>query len=165
VLRQPPQLLSRQLQVDCSDGVVQVYWLGRVIDRRRDRWLVKQPGEAHLRSGDTALACDRSGELRVRGRKNVVQARSFSEMLEETIRRYRNRAIEAAQVIEELIELAKDMREADARGEVLGLSDDELAFYDALGVNDSAVQVLGNDELRRIAQELVATVRKNVTID
>ena len=105
------------------------------------------------------------GELAVRKRKNVVQARSFAEMLEQTVRRYANRAIEAAQVIEELIQLARDMREANSRGEALGLSEDELAFYDALETNDSAVQVLGDETLREIARELVETVRKNVKID
>ncbi|HXG25928.1 MAG TPA: type I restriction endonuclease subunit R [Candidatus Binatia bacterium] len=105
------------------------------------------------------------GELATRRRKNVVQARSFAEMLEQTLRRYQNRAIEAAQVIEELIALAKDMREANARGEALGLSEDELAFYDALETNDSAVKVLGDETLRGIARELVQTVRSNVTID
>jgi type I restriction enzyme, R subunit len=105
------------------------------------------------------------GELATRRRKNVVQARSFAEMLEQTIRRYQNRAIEAAQVIEELIGLAKEMREAHARGDALRLSEDELAFYDALETNDSAVKVLGDDTLRTIAQELVRTVRANVTID
>ena len=86
-------------------------------------------------------------------------------MLEQTLRRYQNRAIEAAQVIEELIELAKEMRAANARGEQLGLSEDELAFYDALETNDSAVKVLGDETLRGIARELVETVRNNVTID
>ena len=105
------------------------------------------------------------GELTTRRRKNVVQARSFAEMLEQTLRRYQNRAIEAAQVIEELIGLAKKMREANARGEQLGLTEDELAFYDALGTNDSAVQVLGDETLCKIARELVETVRNNVTID
>ncbi|MCP9453000.1 MAG: DUF3387 domain-containing protein, partial [Nitrospira sp.] len=105
------------------------------------------------------------GELATRRRKNVVQARSFAEMLEQTIRRYQNRAIEAAQVIEELIALAKEMREASARGEALCLSEEELAFYDALETNDSAVKVLGDETLRTIARELVATVRNNVTID
>ena len=105
------------------------------------------------------------GELAVRRRKNVVQARSFAEMLEQTLRRYQNRAVEAAQVIEELIRLAREMREANARGEQLGLSEDELAFYDALETNDSAVQVLGDETLRDIARELVDTVRRNVTID
>lgn len=105
------------------------------------------------------------GELATRRRKNVMQARSFAEMLEQTIRRYQNRAIEAAQVIEELIGLAKEMREAHARGEALRLSEDELAFYDALETSDSAVKVLGDETLRVIAQELVRTVRANVTID
>jgi type I restriction enzyme R subunit len=105
------------------------------------------------------------GELRARRRKNLVQARSFLELLEQSLRHYQNRAIEAAQVIEELIELAKQMREADRRGEALGLSDDELAFYDALETNDSAVKVLGEPTLRDIARELVASVRANVTID
>ena len=86
-------------------------------------------------------------------------------MLEQAIRRYQNRAIEAAQVIEELIALARTMREADARGEELGLTEDEVAFYDALETNDSAVKVLGDETLRAIARELVATVRANVTID
>jgi len=105
------------------------------------------------------------GEIKTRGRKNIVQARSFSEMLENSIRRYQNRAIETAQVIEELIALAKDLREADARGEELGLTEDEIAFYDALEVNDSAVKVLGDETLRIIAQELLRAVRNNVTID
>jgi type I restriction enzyme, R subunit len=105
------------------------------------------------------------GEINARKRKNVVQARSFAEMLEQTIRKYQNRAIEAAQVIEELIQLAKEMREASAKGANLGLSEDELAFYDALETNDSAVKVLGDETLRNIARELVATIRENVTID
>ena len=105
------------------------------------------------------------GEVATRQRKNVVQARSFAQMLEQTLHRYQNRAVEAAQVIEELIQLARELREATARGEKLGLSEDELAFYDALETNDSAVQVLGDETLRAIARELVETVRGNVTID
>ncbi len=105
------------------------------------------------------------GEIRARRRRNVVQARAFSEMLEAAIRRYHNRAVEAVQVVEELISLAREMLEADRRGEKLGLSEEELAFYDALGVNDSAVQVLGEPTLRQIAQELVQVVRNNASID
>lgn len=105
------------------------------------------------------------GEITKRRKQNVVQARSFAEMLEEALRRYRNRAIEAAQVIEELIELAREMREANARGEKLGLREDELAFYDALGTNDSAVKVMGDEVLSEIARDLVKTVRNNVSID
>lgn len=105
------------------------------------------------------------GEIKTRSRKNLIQARSFAEMLEIALRKYQNRAIETAQVIEELIALAKDMREADQRGEELGLTEDEIAFYDALEINDSAVQVLGDETLRIIAQELVRAVRNSVTID
>ncbi|HML93889.1 MAG TPA: type I restriction endonuclease subunit R [Thermodesulfobacteriota bacterium] len=105
------------------------------------------------------------GEIKARGRKNIVQARSFAELLENAIKKYQNRAIETAQVIEELIALAKDLREANQRGEKLGLTDDEVAFYDALEVNDSAVAVLGDETLRLIAQELVKAVRNSITID
>ena len=105
------------------------------------------------------------GEVRRRQRRNVMQGRSFAAMLAETIRRYQNRAIEAAQIIEELIELARELREADKRGEQLGLTDDELAFYDALETNDSAVAVLGDEALHAIARELVESVRSSVTID
>jgi type I restriction enzyme R subunit len=104
-------------------------------------------------------------EIKNRGRRNVVEARSFAEMLEKTIALYQNRSIETAEVIARLIELAKEMREAHQRGQSLGLSDEELAFYDALEVNDSAVKVLGDETLRTIARELVDAVRKNVTID
>jgi type I restriction enzyme, R subunit len=105
------------------------------------------------------------GEIRIRSRRNVVQARSFSEMLEQSLRHYQNRAIETAKVVEELIQLAKDMREAGRRGEALNLTEDEVAFYDALETNDSAVKVLGDEALRTIARELVATVRATVTVD
>ena len=105
------------------------------------------------------------GEIKIKSRRNVVQARKFSELIEASLRRYQNRAIETAQVIEELIALAKDLREAAQRGEKLGLNEDELAFYDALEVNDSAVKVMGDEALRAIARELVENVRKNVSLD
>jgi hypothetical protein len=104
-------------------------------------------------------------EIKTRARRNVVQSRAFSEMLDSALRKYQARAITTAQVIEELIELARQMREAQRRGEDLGLSDEELAFYDALETNDSAVAVLGNETLREIARELTETVRRNATID
>jgi type I restriction enzyme R subunit len=106
-----------------------------------------------------------SDEVKARAKKNLVQSRLFSQMLEETIRKYQNRSIETAQVIQELIDLAREMREAAKRGEKLGFTDEELAFYDALEVNDSAVKVLGDETLRTIARELVETVHRNVTID
>ncbi|HEV2328797.1 MAG TPA: type I restriction endonuclease subunit R [Verrucomicrobiae bacterium] len=106
-----------------------------------------------------------NNEIKVRSRKFLIQSKSFAELLENSIRKYQNRAIEAAQVIEELIQLAKEMRQAGRRGEKLGLSENEVAFYDALETNDSAVKALGDENLKFIAQELVKTVRANVTID
>ncbi|MBD2387821.1 type I restriction endonuclease subunit R [Cylindrospermum sp. FACHB-282] len=104
-------------------------------------------------------------QIKASSRKNLIQSRSFREMLENTIKRYQNRAIETAQVINEFIELVKAMREAQKRGENLGLTEDETAFYDALEVNDSAVISLGDDTLKAIARDLVKAIRSNLTID
>ncbi len=104
-------------------------------------------------------------DLKTRRKKNVVQAEAFSDKLEKTIVRYRNRAIETVEVIEELLALAKEMGKATARGDALGLTEDELAFYDALGANDSAVAVLGDAVLTQIARELTQQIRGSVTID
>jgi len=104
-------------------------------------------------------------EVKTQSSRNLVQSRTFAEMLQKTLNAYHNRAIATQEVIEELIKLAKQMSAATQRGAKLGLSDDEIAFYDALAVNDSAVQVMGIDELKVIATELVTQVRKNVSID
>jgi type I restriction enzyme R subunit len=104
-------------------------------------------------------------EIRIISKKNMVRGKSFMELLDKTIKKYTNRSIEAAQVIEELIELARKIRDERNRGEQLNMSDDEIAFYDALGVNDSAVKVLGDEALRKIALELTEMIRNSVTID
>ena len=104
-------------------------------------------------------------EIRTRSRRNLVEARSFSEMLAHTVDEYNNRTITAEEAIEKLIELARRIKAARERGEKLGLNDDELAFYDALETNDSAVQLMGDEVLRRIAQELVVQVRRNASVD
>jgi type I restriction enzyme, R subunit len=104
-------------------------------------------------------------EISAAKKTSLVQARRFSDKLLESLSRYHNRAMETAQIIEAMIELAKEMREAAARGESLGLSDDEVAFYDALADNVSAQEVLGDEQLRVIAREVAATVRNNSTID
>ena len=152
-----------------SEGVMDIFAAAGLdkpdISVLSDDFLAEVRGMEHRNLAVELLQKLLKGEVSIRRRKNVVQARSFAEMLEQTLRRYQNRAIEAAQVIEELIELAKEMREANERGERLGLSEDELAFYDALETNDSAVKVLGDDTLRDIARQLVETVRGNVTID
>jgi type I restriction enzyme R subunit len=160
------QILSRAV---ASEGVVDIFAAAGLrkpdISILSDQFLAEVRGMPQRNLAVELLQKLLKGELATRRRKNVVQARSFSEMLEQTLRRYQNRAIEATQVIEELIGLAKQMRAANARGEQLGLSEEELAFYDALETNDSAVKVLGDETLRRIARELVETVRNNVTID
>ena len=160
------QIISRAV---ASEGVTDIFSAAGLdkpdISVLSDEFLAEVQGMPHRNLAVELLQKLLKGEVSNRRRKNVVQARSFAEMLEQTLRRYQNRSIEAAQVIEELIGLAKDMREANERGERLGLSEDELAFYDALETNDSAVQVLGDETLRDIARELVNTVRNNVTID
>ena len=160
------QIISRAV---ASEGVIDIFAAAGLekpdISILSEEFLAEVRGMPQRNLAVELLQKLLKGEVATRRRKNVVQARSFAQMLEQTLRRYQNRAIEAAQVIEELIQLARELREADVRGEKLGLSEDELAFYDALGTNDSAVQVLGDKTLRAIAQELVETVRGNLAID
>ncbi|MCW7536277.1 type I restriction endonuclease subunit R [Aquabacterium sp. A7-Y] len=105
------------------------------------------------------------GEIKSRFKTNVVQSAKFSELLQQSLTRYRNRAIETAQVIEELIEMAKRFQEVAQRGERLGLNSDEAAFYDALAMNEAAVRELGDATLKKIAVELTQNLRKSVTVD
>ena len=160
------QIISRAV---APDGVIDIFAAAGLpkpdISILSDRFLAEIQGMPQRNLAVELLEKLLHGEIAARRRKNVVQARSFAEMLERSIRRYQNRAVEAAQIIAELIELAKDMRAATARGDEMGLSDDEVAFYDALETNDSAVKVLGDETLRTIARELVKTIRSNVTID
>jgi type I restriction enzyme R subunit len=160
------QIISRAV---APEGVMDIFAAAGLqkpdISILSDQFLAEVRGMPHRNLAVELLRKLLSGEIHKRRRKSVVQARSFAQMLEETIRRYQNRGIETAQIIEELIELAKQMREADRRGEDLGLNEDEVAFYDALETNDSAVQVLGDETLREIARELVTMVRGNITID
>ena len=106
-----------------------------------------------------------NGEIRSRSRVNVVQSRAFSDRLEEAIARYHTNAITTAEVIQELIELARDIRAAHQRGEAEGLSEEEISFYDALAQNGSAVEVMGNDQLRVIAHELLSSLKSNASVD
>ncbi|MBE9014591.1 type I restriction endonuclease subunit R [Chroococcidiopsidales cyanobacterium LEGE 13417] len=152
-----------------SDEVVDIFAAAGLknpdISILSDEFLEEVRGIPHRNLALELLKKLLNDEIKTRSRKNLVQSRSFSQMLEQTIRRYQNRSIEAAQVIAELIDLAKDIRAAQKRGEDLGLTEDELAFYDALEVNDSAVQLLGDETLQAIARELVQTIRRNVTLD
>ena len=105
------------------------------------------------------------GEIKSRFAGNVVQDRKFSEMLANVIARYQNRSIETAQVMEELVAMAKKFREAASRGETLGLTEDEVRFYDALVNNESAVRELTDETLKKIAHELTKNLRQNMTVD
>lgn len=160
------QLISRAV---APEGVIDLYAAAGLkkpdISVLSDAFLAEVRGMPQRNLAVELLRKLLSGEIKSRGRRNVVQARSFAEMLERAVRQYQNRALETVRVIEELIRLAKEMREADRRGEALRMSEDEVAFYDALEVNDSAVKVLGDDTLKQIARELVQAVRNNVTID
>ena len=152
-----------------SDEVVDLFQLAGLkkpdISILSDEFLLEVKDMPHKNTAAELLRRLLNDEIKAVSKKNVIEARNFSEMLENTIKNYQKRNIEAVVVIEELIELAKKMQEAQMRGENLGLSEYELAFYDALGVNDSAVQVLGDDTLRAISMELVKTIKNNITID
>jgi type I restriction enzyme R subunit len=160
------QIVSRAV---ASEGVVDIFAAAGLkkpdISILSEEFLAEIRGMSRRNLAVELLRKLLTGEIQTRRRRNIVQARSFAEMLEQAITKYQNRAIEAAQVIEELIQLAKEMGKAGKRGESLGLTEDEVAFYDALETNDSAVKVLGDETLRTIARELVATVRANLTID
>lgn len=160
------QIISKAV---ASDEVIDIFAAAGLkkpdISILSDEFLAEVKGMPHKNLAFELLKKLLDDEIKLRKRKNLIQGRSFAQMLEEAIRKYQNKAIEAAAVIEELIELARKMREANKRGEELNLREDELAFYDALEVNDSAVKVLGDETLRQIAKELVETVRSNVTID
>ena len=160
------QLVSKAV---VSEGVVDIFTAARLekpdVSILSDEFLAEVRDLPHKNVAVELLEKLLGDEVKTRSQKNVVQGRSFANMLECSIRAYQNRAIEASQVIEKLIEIAEDMRQAQDRGEALGLSDEELAFYDALEVNDSAIKVLGDQTLQAIAVELVETVRRNVSID
>jgi type I restriction enzyme R subunit len=130
-----------------------------------DQFLAEVRGLKHKNVAAELLEKLLKDELRVRSKRNLVQGQVFSEKLKKALNAYHNRAITTAEVIEELIKLAKELDAATKRGESLGLNDDEIAFYDALAANDSAVQAMGDDKLKLIAAELITQVKKSVTID
>ena len=160
------QLVSKAV---VSEGVVDIFTAAGLekpdVSILSDEFLAEVRDLPHKNVAVELLEKLLGDEVKTRSQKNVVQGRSFADMLERSIRAYRNRAIEASQVIEKLIEIAKEMRQAQERGDDLGLSDEELAFYDALETNDSAVKVLGDETLKTIAIELVDSIRGSVTID
>jgi type I restriction enzyme R subunit len=130
-----------------------------------DQFLAEVRGLKHKNVAAELLEKLLKDELKVRSKRNLVQSQVFSEKLKKTLNAYHNRAISTMQVIEELIKLAKDLDAATKRGEDMGLTDDEIAFYDALASNDSAKQAMGDAKLKVIAAELISQVKKSVTID
>ena len=130
-----------------------------------DEFLAEVKGMTHKNLALELLKKLLKGEIKTRTKVNLVQSKKFSEMLDSSVRNYQNNLITSAQVIDEMIRLAKEIKEADRRGEDLGLDFREYAFYSALEVNDNSVAVLGDEILRHIARELVDTIRKNTSID
>lgn len=161
------QLVSKA--ITASDGVIDVFTAAGLkkpdISILSDQFLAEVRGLKHKNVASELLAKLLKDEIRTRSARNLVQGRAFSEMLKTTLNAYHNRAIATHEVIEELIKIAKAIDAAKQRGEDLGLSPDEEAFYDALAANESAVKAMGNAELKVIAAELVTAVRKSVTID
>lgn len=161
------QLVSKAITAD--DEIIDVFTAAGIkrpdISILSDQFLAEVRGLKHKNVAAELLAKLLKDEIKTRGQRNVVQSRTFTEMLQKTLNAYHNRAIATQEVIEDLIQLAKDIQAAQRRGEDLGLNDDEICFYDALAANENAVRAMGNDELKVIAAELVTNVRKSVTID
>jgi type I restriction enzyme R subunit len=161
------QLVSRAVVADGE--VIDVFTAAGVkrpdISILSDEFLNEVRGIKQKNVAAELLAKLLQGQIATRTSRNVVQGRQFSEMLKKTLNAYHNRAIATQEIIEELISLAKDLDAAAKRGEEMNLSEEELAFYDALAANESAVRAMGDDKLRVIAAELVTKVRGSVTID
>lgn len=160
------QILSKAI---ISDRVIDIFAAAGLkkpdISILSDEFLAEMKDMPQKNLAFEALKKLLNDEIRIRQKKNIVQARSFEDLLDKAIKAYTNKSIEAAEIIQQLIELAKKMREEQNRGKQLNLTDEEVAFYDALADNESAKQVLGDETLKTIARELVETVRKNVSID
>lgn len=152
-----------------SEGIVDVFDAAGIkkpdISILSDEFLAEIQGMERKNLALELLKKLLNDEIKMRMRKNFIQSRKLSEMLESAIKKYQNNLLTAAQVIEELVKLAKDIRESDKRGEALNLGEDELAFYDALANNDSAKEVLGDKQLAAIAIEVFRSVKSNATID
>lgn len=160
------QLLSKTV---FSDGVIDIFSAAGLkkpnISVLSDDFLAEIRGLPQKNLAIELLERLIRDEVKTKLRRNKVQERQFSEMLDASLQKYKNRAIEAAKIIEDLINMAKDIREANKRGESLGLGEDEMAFYDALEINDSAVKVLGDKILKHIAVELVQIIKVNLDVD
>lgn len=146
---------------ECADFMCQ--WLADPI--LSDEFLVEVQGMEKKNLALDALRKLLNGEIASRTKTNLVESRAFSRRLEEAVARYHAGAISAVEMIQELINIAKDLKAAKARGEDQGLSPEEIAFYDALAENESAVEAMGDARLRVIAHDLLEELRKNATVD
>lgn len=152
-----------------SDQVIDIFDAAGIkkpeISILSEEFLLEIQGMKHKNLAIELLKKILNDEIRARAKTNLVKSKALLEMLENAIRKYQNNLLSTAEIIQELIEIAREVRTADQRGAKLGLSEEELAFYDALGENQSAVQVLGDEQLRLIAREIAEKVRANATID
>ncbi|HEC37767.1 hypothetical protein LCGC14_0459840 [marine sediment metagenome] len=160
------QLISRSV---ISDEVIDIFAAAGLqkpeISILSEKFLKEVEGLEHKNLAVELLNKLLNDQIKSRAKKNLVQSRSFAELLKKAIIRYQNRTIEAAKILEELLELAREIQKALNRGEDLGLNDNEVAFYDALTTNKSAVEIMGDETLKKIAKELVQEIRKSATID
>lgn len=161
------QLVSKAITTD--GGIIDIFAAAGIkkpdISILDDRFLAEVRGLKHKNVAAELLEKLLKDEIKIRSKRNMVQSQVFSEKLKQTLNAYHNRAISTVEFIEELIRIAKELNEAIKRGEDLGLTEDEIAFYDALAANASAVQALGDSKLKLIAAELIVKVRESVTID
>jgi type I restriction enzyme R subunit len=152
-----------------SDKVVDIFDAAGIskpdISLLSEEFLLEIKGMKHQNLAFELLKKILNDEIKARARTNLVKSRKLLEMLETAIKKYQNNLLTTAEIIQELINIAKEIKEVDKEGERLGLTTDEVAFYNALETNDSAVQVLGDDTLREIAKEIADKVKKNATID
>ncbi len=152
-----------------SDKVVDIFDAAGIkkpdISILSDEFLLEVKGMKHKNLAFELLKKILNDEIKIRSRTNLVQSKALLEMLQEAIKKYQNNLLTTAEIIQHLIDLAKQIKESDKRATEMGLTEQEIAFYDALGVNDSAVQVLGDETLRTIAREIAEKVRANATID
>ena len=160
------QMVSRAVQ---STEIIDILSAGGIkspdISILSDEFLAEIQGFKKKNLALEALQKLLNGEIKSQTSSNVVQAKKFSERLEEAVHRYHNNAITAAQLLEELISIAKDIKQERERGEEQGLTEEEIAFYDALAENESAKALMEDRQLRIIATELVLTIRKNISVD
>ena len=152
-----------------SDKVIDIFEAAGIdkpeISILSDEFLLEVKGMNHQNLALELLKKILNDEIKSRAKTNLVKSKKFLEMLESAIKRYQNNLLTTAEIIQELINIAKEIKEADKEGERLGLTKDEVAFYNALEVNDSAVQVLGDEQLKEIAREITDKIRANATID